>query len=345
MPQLIEELEKECPGAKNPEAFAAAVNSILLRAVQEYNFDHFIFNGIGASDREIPGITVCYASKVSLFDIDALPFDLVVFHDPLAFMGQGKIAVIRGLIKPQRTVVAADVGMCENYGSGRAAVVFEEGKVLMASPSAAALAKAEQLQEASLSPEAIRLAAAMVFEAQGSHDEAVKILTGEIETKALEPQTAQAYLDARKEYDAAKDPSTTRFLRARRALMDALQHHPDNALYFGRGGSAMNQLKFEGNQQILLDLAGRKKPPEAEIAPQENILRDNLLGIAHDKARELLSRHQDGDRVIAATKDGRLKEGTLRKVDGDWIVDVGGEIRDVNLAEFLLLNHYLSSHN
>jgi len=135
MPELLDALGRETSADVNDSAtFAATVNDILRKAVEENSFDSIIFSmGMGVIDEEIEGISAYYLSRMDYREINKLPFDEIVFHDSSWFKEMGEI-LVRTAPGTKRTVTGGDVGMTGVYGGGMAAIVFEDGKAFAAYP-------------------------------------------------------------------------------------------------------------------------------------------------------------------------------------------------------------------
>ena len=135
MPELVEVLgEERSADMRDPAMFAGTVNDILRKAVEDNNFESIIFSvGIGVISSEIEGIATYYLHNVNHKEINKLPFDQIVFHDPSWFKDMEEI-LVRTSPGTRRTIIGGDVGMTAIYGGGRAAVAFEDGRAFAAYP-------------------------------------------------------------------------------------------------------------------------------------------------------------------------------------------------------------------
>ncbi|MDD4956121.1 MAG: metallophosphoesterase [Candidatus Omnitrophica bacterium] len=135
LPGLVDAFQAEYVGdISDPDTFSYAVNDTLRDSARSNRFDSVIFSSApGIINDNIWGIADYYFSKVSLLAMDWMPFDEVVFHDPHPFQEEGRLGVITDS-DGEKSIVDVDVGMTTSYGSGRAALVFQEGRVLGAYP-------------------------------------------------------------------------------------------------------------------------------------------------------------------------------------------------------------------
>ena len=127
-PEFFKLLRAEHPGIESPDIFVDTVNRIFKNSVGENNFDNIIFDLKVAIQGATDSLFYAYFLYLTAQQVDELPFDEVVFHDPRQFYRNQEIAVMKG-VSTERSVLNGDVGMVSNYGAGRAAIVFEDNRV------------------------------------------------------------------------------------------------------------------------------------------------------------------------------------------------------------------------
>jgi len=135
IPTFEEDLENDTGKfVSDPVIFMQTVNNMLKSAVETNNYDSVIF-GLGFDFNDYSyGIAGFYFKELDERYMDVFSFPQVVFHDPEPFSKSKKIEVKKA---PEKniSVVDADVGMTPHYGSGRGAVVFENGIAMAAYPA------------------------------------------------------------------------------------------------------------------------------------------------------------------------------------------------------------------